>query len=66
MRIGGFGWEWQENRFVQSVSLYQVTYQPLAMQPIGATFMELTQYDHLSPSDQNLKKTHPPTRKTCS
>ncbi|OPZ44725.1 MAG: Nitroreductase family protein [Euryarchaeota archaeon ADurb.BinA087] len=63
MRIGGFGWEWQENRFVQSVSLYQVTYQPLAMQPIGATFMELTQYDHLSPSDQNLKKTPPPLAK---
>ncbi|HMZ31743.1 MAG: SagB/ThcOx family dehydrogenase [Methanoregulaceae archaeon] len=33
------------------------------MQPTGATFMELTQYDHLSPSDQNLKKTPPPLAK---
>ena len=33
------------------------------MQPTGATFMELTQYDHLSPSDQNMKKTPPPLAK---
>ena len=33
------------------------------MQRTGADFMELTQYDRLSPSDQNLKKAPPPLAK---
>jgi SagB-type dehydrogenase family enzyme len=33
------------------------------MQPTGTTFMELTRYEHLSPSDQNLKKPSPPLAK---
>jgi SagB-type dehydrogenase family enzyme len=33
------------------------------MHRTGATFMEQTQYDHLSPSDQNLKKAPPPLAK---
>jgi SagB-type dehydrogenase family enzyme len=33
------------------------------MDRTGATFMEQTKYEHLSPSDQNLKKTPPPLAK---
>jgi SagB-type dehydrogenase family enzyme len=35
----------------------------LAMHHTGATFMELTRYEHLTPSDQNLKKPPPPLSK---
>jgi len=36
---------------------------PLAMLPTGRTFMEMTRYDHISPSDQVLKLPPPPLEK---